>query len=389
VIGPCLIKTGPPQTRLADHSSGDGHVLVLGAGVSGLTTAFCLSRKGFAVTVLADRFAPNVTSIVAGALWEWPPAVCGHPSDEASLARARVWCETSYAILTELAADPATGVFVRPATFYFRQPIEEDVEVFTRMNEVRGMVAGFRHDPALIRENRVNSAIGLRDAYTYLAPMVDTDVYMRWLVGEVVGLGCRVVERKLSGPLRDQEAALMSEFDAQAIVNCTGLGAAELAEDEVRPLRGALVRVRNDGRVSPRIEQAHCMSLTVGGREDGFVFILPRGDDMLVLGGIAEMDERSLDIDLGNHEPLRAMIRRCVEFMPALRDAEIDAVEPVRVGLRPFRPRSVRLERESDTHIIHNYGHGGAGVTFSWGTSLEAAELAATVLRPSLKRVAH
>lgn len=51
------------------------NILVIGAGVSGLTTAICLREAGFSVVIVADRFAPDLTSIVAGALWEWPPAV--------------------------------------------------------------------------------------------------------------------------------------------------------------------------------------------------------------------------------------------------------------------------------------------------------------------------
>ena len=58
-----------------------GRVVVIGAGVIGLTAALCLRRRGFEVVVVADRFAPNITSVVAGALWEWPPAVCGHHRD--------------------------------------------------------------------------------------------------------------------------------------------------------------------------------------------------------------------------------------------------------------------------------------------------------------------
>jgi hypothetical protein len=38
-----------------------------------------------------------------------------------------------------------------------------------------------------------------------------------------------------------------------------------------------------------------------------------------------------------------------------------------RVGLRPPRPH-VWVEREKvyDSEVIHNYGHGGAGITLSW-----------------------
>ena len=60
--------------------------------------------------------------------------------------------------------------------------------------------------------------------------------------------------------------------------------------------------------------------------------------------------------------------------MPALENAEIDAAEPVRVGLRPVRPRNVRLETEDGTRIVHNYGHGGSGVTLSWGCALEVVD---------------
>src|SRR5277367_1943654 len=112
-----------PQAVVRDHQTqrpGNGtatNVLVIGAGVSGLTSALCLSRRGFNVTVVADRFAPRVTSVVAGALWEWPPAVCGHHRDTVSLRRSKVWCRTSFDIFAELAKLPETGAFVRPANY--------------------------------------------------------------------------------------------------------------------------------------------------------------------------------------------------------------------------------------------------------------------------------
>ncbi len=47
------------------------------------------------------------------------------------------------------------------------------------------------------------------------------------------------------------------------------------------------------------------------------------------------------------------------------------------VGLRPFRPSGfvVRAEGLGDKLLVHNYGHGGAGVTLSWGTATLAADL--------------
>jgi D-amino-acid oxidase len=47
------------------------------------------------------------------------------------------------------------------------------------------------------------------------------------------------------------------------------------------------------------------------------------------------------------------------------------------VGLRPFRPSGFRVAKEmvGETAVVHNYGHGGGGITLSWGTSRLAADL--------------
>src|ERR1700704_6591347 len=47
------------------------------------------------------------------------------------------------------------------------------------------------------------------------------------------------------------------------------------------------------------------------------------------------------------------------------------------VGLRPFRPSGFRVAKEmvGETAVVHNYGHGGGGITLSWGTSKLAVDL--------------
>jgi D-amino-acid oxidase len=49
------------------------------------------------------------------------------------------------------------------------------------------------------------------------------------------------------------------------------------------------------------------------------------------------------------------------------------------VGLRPFRPSGFRVAREQmgETTVVHNYGHGGGGITLSWGSSKLAVDLGA------------
>jgi hypothetical protein len=115
------------------------------------------------------------------------------------------------------------------------------------------------------------------------------------------------------------------------------------------PLRGALVRAINDGSRMPKIDEAHCVPHPERSTEQDMVFIVPRGEDMLLLGGLTEEDEWSLDIGLHNHQPVRDMHRRCLDFTPVLGQAQLDPDEPVRVGLRPVRNGNVCLEREAGT----------------------------------------
>src|SRR5262245_61493353 len=59
-------------------------------------------------------------------------------------------------------------------------------------------------------------------------------------------------------------------------------------------------------------------------------------------------------------------------------DVTADRITRRIAGLRPFRPSGfvVRTERLGEKTVIHNYGHGGCGVTLSWGTADMAARLA-------------
>ena len=110
------------------------------------------------MTVVAKEFASPVlnaqrlTSEIAGALWEWPPAVCGRHADEDSLERAKVWCMDSYAKFVEMAMSAEeTGVFVKQSVFYFRDRVEDIPFQLDKMNELSHL-PGFQHDDGLIEQ---------------------------------------------------------------------------------------------------------------------------------------------------------------------------------------------------------------------------------------------
>lgn len=59
-------------------------------------------------------------------------------------------------------------------------------------------------------------------------------------------------------------------------------------------------------------------------------------------------------------------------------------------GIRPYRRGSYRLAHEKigGKHLVHNYGHGGAGVTLSWGAAELAVEQLEAAAGPARRREA-
>jgi D-amino-acid oxidase len=78
----------------------------------------------------------------------------------------------------------------------------------------------------------------------------------------------------------------------------------------------------------------------------------------------------------------RATTRAALPSRPPLRLAPVrvsyDRIIRATVGLRPHRPSGfvLRAEKMDGKVLVHNYGHGGAGMSLSWGTGQMAAELA-------------
>ena len=90
------------------------------------------------------------------------------------------------------------------------------------------------------------------------------------------------------------------------------------------------------------------------------------------LSGCAGRSASSVAPAAPSATPGRAPLR----LAPVL--ADWDRVIRTTVGLRPHRPWGFRLaaDRLDETTVIHNYGHGGSGMSLSWGTGRMAAEMA-------------
>lgn len=300
-------------------------MIVVGSGVAGLTTAVVLAESGRRVRVWAREPAERTTSAVAGGLW-WPYRI-----EPERLAGA--WALESLAVYEELAGRPEeTGVRL-----------------------VDGVHRGARLDELGAWAGRVPGLRPMAEGLAARLPVIDMPVHLAWLRERFAGAGGVVELREVYG---------LAAVPAPVVVNCTGLGARSLVPDPaVRPVRGQLVVVENPG-----ITTWITMAEHAGGTS---TYVIPQPGGLL-LGGTAEDDDWSLEPDPAT---AAAILARCAAVRPEIARAR---VLDHRVGLRPARD-GVRLERQplpGGRVLVHNYGHGGAGVTVAWGCAREAAGLA-------------
>ncbi len=312
--------------------------LVVGAGVAGLTTAISLAEAGLATRIVTAEPPSRSTSAAAGALWGL--VRCGPPD------RCRSWARTGLEVLSLLADTPAAGI---------RQVSGREVS----------------QDPGappewadLVPDLRMCSADELGDGFSsgwfYTAPVITMPVYLDYLLARYEAAGGTVAAGAV--PSLSSLASLSTSLAAPVVVNCTGIGARDLVPDPlVVPVRGQVVVVRNPGIDEFFVD--HTM------RGTHYVYVFPHGE-VVLLGGTAE--EGAFDT-AARPEVAQRILRDCSARFPALRGAQIVAH---RVGLRPVRP-AVRLEAEDlggGRVLWHNYGHGGAGVSLSWGCAREITE---------------
>ncbi|MEU6257222.1 FAD-dependent oxidoreductase [Streptomyces sp. NPDC047043] len=306
-------------------------VIVVGGGIIGLTTAVVLAERGVRVRVWSRDPVERTTSAVAGALW-WPYHI-------EPIARAREWALQSLDVYEKLTTRAeSTGVRMV-------EGVMGETELDSDAAWAAARIPGLRASTA---EEYAGSGLWAR------LPLIDMSTHLPWLRERLLKAGGVIEERSVGG---------LGEADSPVVVNCTGLGARELVpDDSVYPVRGQLVVVENPG-----------ISTWLGstGPDGEMAYFFPQ-PGRLLLGGTADEDAWSTEPDPAVAE---AIVRRCAALRPEIAGAR---VLEHRVGLRPARD-AVRLEREllADGRVlVHNYGHGGGGVTVAWGCATEAAGLA-------------
>ncbi|XP_038155479.1 D-aspartate oxidase isoform X1 [Cyprinodon tularosa] len=319
-------------------------LVVVGAGVVGFSTAVCIAEALplCSVTLLSEKFSPDTTSDgAAGILFaaEFP---------DVPLERQRRWFKDSFDHLLAIAQSqhaPDAGVMLSSGCQIFKEVPANKTPFWS------DLVIGFR----IMADGELKRFPDHKFGQAFTSIKCECSSYLPWLEKRFREAGGQVEQRKVNSL---QE--LSDGFDL--IVNCSGLGSKELVGDAgVYPVRGQVLQVE-----APWLNHF----IRDG---DGKTYIYP-GIHSVTIGGTRQEGDWRLHVDKGDTQ---SILERCARLEPSLKKAKVLSEW---VGLRPSR-RNPRVERERVqlqgcmVPVVHNYGHGGWGVTIAWGTALDALEL--------------
>eukprot|EP00088_Acartia_fossae_P054887 TRINITY_DN6342_c0_g1_i6.p1 TRINITY_DN6342_c0_g1~~TRINITY_DN6342_c0_g1_i6.p1 ORF type:complete len:337 (-),score=69.09 TRINITY_DN6342_c0_g1_i6:75-1085(-) len=322
-------------------------VAVVGAGIIGLSTALEIQKQipKCQVTLISEKFTPDTTADGAAGIFGLYLLGSTQPD------RQVVWAKKTHDLIESWWKTPMCGEMGIALVSCSRMnhspvpPIWKDVVFGVRemsQEEVaeKGRLTG-EHTSGL-------------EMLTFTAEPVR---FMPFLMKQFKDQGGEIKRAKVEN-FKD----LFNEYDC--VVNCTGVYAGSLTLDKkIKPLRGQVMRVK-----APWIK-----TVTLDDLDDGNYVIA--NQESVVVGGT----HQDGDWDRTPREEDKQFIRsggKCLD--PSLKDS----VEVGHwVGLRPGRPE-VRLERDGiDKKLVHNYGHGGSGITVFQGCAEECVDLVKEVLQ--------
>ena len=320
-------------------------IAIIGAGVSGLTCGVVLAEHGYRTAILAKEIGQQTTSSVAAAVW--------FPYHVEPAERVIPLALETYQVLLDVARFPESGVSIIESRQFLRTGEIEipDWAIPLGAQRLSSVATGLRP----VWDGAQRGGYSLKSGFSLRVPLMDTTIYLDYLAARFRKADGEIHPNVRFETLDDVDA----EFDL--VINCAGIGARELVLDaDLEPHRGQVAIV-------PKSEG---LSAAIVCDDEPLMYAIPRANDC-VFGGTNDVSD-NLVADPATTSRIVAEASRVLNIDKPLVLAE-------RVGLRPFRPSGVRLERDrlrDGRTVIHNYGHGGAGFTLSWGCAREVLELA-------------
>jgi D-amino-acid oxidase len=327
-------------------------VAVVGAGVSGLTCATLLAEAGHETVIFAEEAGTHTTSAAAGAIW--------FPYDVEPLESAIRWALESFETFENLCRQHNSGVsmielrtFCRHGTIQIPEWAARLGAIALNQSEISADFIGTKQGTRDWNQSRHDREQIFASGYAMRVPLIDTTIYLDYLASRFVAAGGTINAKARFNRLEEVS------FDFGIVINCAGIGAQRLVPDpELEPHRGQVV-----------IVEKLALACAVVCDDAPLMYSIPRTNDC-VFGGTNDLgDNRQSDPTTS-----AAILAECCRVL----NVPPPRVVAERVGLRPFRRSGVRLQadRLGDGRVVfHNYGHGGAGFTLSWGCAQEVLQL--------------
>ncbi|KAF2459052.1 D-amino acid oxidase [Lineolata rhizophorae] len=354
-------------------------VVVIGAGVSGLTTAFLLSKHSDLEITVVAKHVPGDYDIEYASPWAGANYL---PVGASGTALAKYERDT-WPELERLANEVPEAAIHFQDTYTFQRTKDAGSPTGNWMKELNRSDAWYKDVVPNFRKLEPSELPhGTDSGITFTSVCINTPVYLSWLQGQCLARGV-IFKRAVVPDIATAATLHSSRKPATLVVNCTGLGSLKLGgvrDTTMYPARGQIVVVRN----TPGEPGAMA---TLSGSDDGpeeSVYIMNRAaGGGCILGGCLQKGnwESQPDPNLA----LRIM-KRCVGLWPALTSGRgVEALDVVRhgVGLRPMREGGPRVEKEviDGVTVVHNYGHAGYGYQASYGSAMEAEKLVLGALK--------
>lgn len=304
-------------------------VTVIGCGIVGLTTAIKLQEKGFKITIVATENFSNTLSYKVGAIW--------FPFEIFPKEKNNKWASLAY---QEYQTDSKIGNGVSFIPFITTYTSESNTD-WTQQ----------------VPKGTVRKALpselprGMNQAFISIVPLAEPLLYLPYLYNRFEDKGGMYKTKDIQNM---DEAPLLDSL----VVNCTGLGAMKLCNDnDLHPMRGQILRC----------SKMDIPSFANSTKKGALSYVINRSKDC-VIGGTDYENDWNNQVDKNDTKLITQRLQQLLS-----KNIQPEILEEI-VGLSPKRS-AVRFEFDvNHPNVFHNYGHGGASFTVAWGCAIELAE---------------